>query len=110
MTMEFDRIVRGTLVLPDRLLLNGWVAISGERIAAIGHGPAPSEQSVEDFGAALVFPGFIDGQTHATSYKGLPGFEATEIPVVELLVGANATVPPIAMKVASLDETVTVSG
>jgi len=40
----------------------------------------------------------------------LPGFAATEIPVVELLVGANATVPPIAMKVASLEETVTVSG
>lgn len=77
MTMEFDRIVRGTLVLPDRLLPNGWIAIAGERIAAIGNGPAPSARSVEDFGAALVFPGFVDGQTHATSYKGLPGFEAT---------------------------------
>ena len=31
-------------------------------------------------------------------------------PNIELLVGANATVPPIAMKVASLEETVTVSG
>ncbi len=40
----------------------------------------------------------------------LPGFAATELPNVELLVGANATVPPIAMKVASLEETVTVSG
>ena len=40
----------------------------------------------------------------------LPGFAATELPNVELLVGANATVPPIVMKVASLEETVTVSG
>jgi len=40
----------------------------------------------------------------------LPGFATTEIPNLELLVGANATVPPIAMKVANLEETVTVSG
>ena len=36
----------------------------------------------------------------------LPGFATTEIPDLELLVGANATVPPITMKVASLEETV----
>ncbi len=73
----FDRILRGTLVLPGRLLEDGWVAISGERIAAIGSGAAPDAGAVEDFGERLLFPGFIDGQTHATSYRGLPGFEAT---------------------------------
>jgi allantoinase len=75
--MNFDRIVCGTLVLPDRLLPHGWVAISGEHIAALGRGPVPEAGAIEDFGDALIFPGFVDGQTHATSYKGLPGFEAT---------------------------------
>ena len=40
----------------------------------------------------------------------LPGFATAEIADIELLVGANATVPPVTMKVAALEETVTVSG
>jgi allantoinase len=74
---EFDRIVRGTLVLPERTVPSGWVAIKGETIAATGTGVAPSAPATDDYGAAYIFPGFIDGQTHATSYKGLPGVEAT---------------------------------
>src|SRR5690349_6062683 len=34
----------------------------------------------------------------------LAGFASTEIPNVELLVGQNATVPRIAMKIASVEE------
>ena len=74
---EFDRIVRGTLVLPERTVPSGWVAIKGETIAATGTGVVPSASVTDDYGAAYIFPGFIDGQTHATSYKGLPG-EITE--------------------------------
>ena len=40
----------------------------------------------------------------------LPGFATAEITRIELLVGTNATVPQISMKVATLEETVTVSG
>ena len=75
--LRHDLVVRGALVLPDRLLERGWLAIDGETIAAIGTGDAPASVSVEDFGRALVFPGLVDGQTHATSYKGLEGFTAT---------------------------------
>lgn len=75
--MAFDLILRGTLVRPDGLIENGWIAVAGERIAAIGSGAAPGAGTIEDFGDALIFPGFVDGQTHATSYRGLPGFEAT---------------------------------
>jgi hypothetical protein len=39
----------------------------------------------------------------------LSGFATTEIPNLELLVGQNATVPRVSMKIASLEETVTVS-
>ena len=75
--MAFDSIIAGTLVVPGRVLPGAWVAVARGRIAAIGTGPAPEAAAFEDFGTSLVFPGFIDGQTHATSYKGLPGFEAT---------------------------------
>ena len=40
----------------------------------------------------------------------LPGFADAELDAFELLVGANATVPPIMMKVAALAETVMVRG
>jgi hypothetical protein len=40
----------------------------------------------------------------------LEGFATAEIAELELLVGQHATVPPIAMKVATLAETVTVTG
>lgn len=77
MELRYDRVLRGTLVLPDRLLPGGWVGFSGERIGAVGEGEPPPAPVVEDYGTALVFPGFIDGQTHATSYRGLEGFAAT---------------------------------
>lgn len=74
---RFDRVVRGTLALPDRQVPDGWIAVSGETIAALGSGEAPPADAVDDHGTALVCPGFVDGQTHATSFKGLPGFAAT---------------------------------
>ena len=37
----FDLIVRGDLVLPDRVLTAGYLAVQGGTIAAIGVGPAP---------------------------------------------------------------------
>lgn len=40
----------------------------------------------------------------------LPGFATAEVADFELLVGANATVPPITMRVAALAETVMVRG
>jgi allantoinase len=73
----FDLVVCGTLVLPDRNLQNGWIAVRNGRIAAIGSGVKPAAQHMHDAGGALVMPGFVDGQTHATSYGGLAGFRST---------------------------------
>ena len=39
----------------------------------------------------------------------LPGFATAELTGIELLVGANATVPPVTMRVAGVEETVVVS-
>lgn len=73
----YDLLIRGTLVLPDRTVSGGWIAVAGERIAAIGQGALPAAAREIDAGDGFVLPGFVDGQTHATSYKGLPGFAAT---------------------------------
>jgi len=75
--MTYDLLLRGALVLPDRILDGGWVAVRGEKIAAVGSGDAPEARQVIDAGTDWVIPGLVDGQTHATSYRGLPGFEAT---------------------------------
>jgi allantoinase len=74
---QFDRLVCGTLVLPGRLVPKGWVAVRNESIAAIGAGERPEARETHDAGSAYVLPGFIDGQTHATSYAGLTGLEST---------------------------------
>ncbi len=74
---SYDLVVSGTLVLPDRNLAGGWIAVSGGRIAAIGDGPPPSARAVHNAGTDFVLPGAVDGQTHATSYGGLAGFAST---------------------------------
>lgn len=78
----YDLVVRGHLVLPDRELPGGWVGVSGETIAAIGAGAPPPAGRLHDAGDAYVIPGLVDGQTHATSYGGLPGFESTTMSAV----------------------------
>lgn len=73
----YDLVVRGTLVLPDRNLESGWLAVTAGRIAAIGTGQPPAAKTVHDAGTDFVMPGAIDGQTHATSARGLAGFAST---------------------------------
>jgi allantoinase len=71
---DFDTVLIGTLVLPDRIVPRGYVAISGEKIAAIGDGPAPSTRDRHDLGDALILPGAIDAQVHSLSQKDQEDF------------------------------------
>lgn len=73
--IRFDRIVLGDIVTPDRVLEKGWVGISGETIAAIGQGAAPSGAEVLDHAGQLVLPGLVDGHMHTSSAFGWPGIE-----------------------------------
>ncbi len=72
-----DEVIRGTVVTPTGPIRNGWLAIRGGRIAAIGDGAAPDAAQLHDAADGIIIPGVIDGQTHAGSYRGLPGIEST---------------------------------
>jgi len=73
----YDRVVAGRLVTPGGILEDGWLAIAGEAIAAVGQGPRPEALATAEFGRAYVLPGAIDGQTHAGSQTGFPGLGPT---------------------------------
>ena len=71
----YNSLVRGDLVLPDRILRDGWVASAGGLIAAIGTGEPPPAKAVADHRGRLVFPGLVDGHMHTSSSTGWPGIE-----------------------------------
>jgi len=73
--MKHDLLIRGDLVLPDRVLPDGYVAVAGGRIATLGQGDPPSAREIQDFRGCLIFPGIIDGQVHAGSADGFAGLE-----------------------------------
>jgi allantoinase len=70
-----DSVVRGTVVTSMGTLRDGWVAIAGERITAVGTGQAPPAATVLDYGENLVLPGLVDGHMHTSSAIGWPGIE-----------------------------------
>lgn len=65
---EFDLVVRGRIVLPDRILDDGYIASRGGRIAVIGTAPAlpPSRRTVEARDS-YVLPGIVDTHVHTRS-------------------------------------------
>jgi len=75
MTLPYDRVLRGNLVLPDRVVADGYIAIRGETIAAIGEGELPPANEVHDFSGHTLLPGLVDGHMHTSSALGWPGIE-----------------------------------
>jgi allantoinase len=72
-----DTLIKGSIVTPEAVIVDGWVAIKHGKITAIGKDNAPAAKTVLDVTGSLVLPGVIDGQTHAGSYGGLPGIRST---------------------------------
>ena len=70
-----DTLVRGTIVTATELLQDGWVAIEGERIAAIGTGTPPEAAATHDHTGRYVLPGLVDGHMHTSSAIGWAGIE-----------------------------------
>ncbi|PWE56058.1 allantoinase [Metarhizobium album] len=71
---DFDLVLKGTVVLPDRVVESGYVAVSGGKISEVGQGVAPAAKECHDLGAALILPGAIDAQVHSLSQKNQEDF------------------------------------
>ena len=75
MSDAFDRVIIGDLVGTDRVLRDGYVAVRGEIIAAIGQGAPPPAADTLDHRGRLILPGLVDGHMHTASAIGWPGIE-----------------------------------
>lgn len=64
---DFDLVLSGTVVLPNRIIESGYIAVRDGKVAAIGDGVAPSASERHDLGEALILPGAIDAQVHSLS-------------------------------------------
>jgi alpha-D-ribose 1-methylphosphonate 5-triphosphate diphosphatase len=61
MTAKDFLIENAALVLPDRVVERGWLAVAGGRIAELGEGDAPERG--ENFGGDYLLPGFVELHT-----------------------------------------------
>ncbi len=71
---DFDLVLKGTVVLPDRIVESGHVAVRDGKIAFIGQGAMPAARERHDLGKALILPGAIDAQVHSLSQKNQEDF------------------------------------
>ncbi len=76
---DFDLIVQGDLVLPDRVVKDGFIAVSGGVIKKIGEGTPPAAARTFDARGKYVLPGAIDGQVHAGSQNPPEGIERSSM-------------------------------
>ena len=77
--MQFDRVIKGDVVLPEGVMERGYVAIRGEVIAAIGQGALPPAAEILDHSGMLILPGLVDGHMHTGSAVGFPGIEGASM-------------------------------
>jgi len=71
---DFDLVLQGTVVLPERILEAGYVAVRDGKIAEIGLGVPPAARERHLLGKALILPGAIDAQVHSLSQKDQEDF------------------------------------
>jgi allantoinase len=68
-----DQVFAGTVVLPDRIIDNGYVLAGDGLVQQIGSGPLPAGEKHGGAGF-IVLPGAIDAQVHSRSQKGQEDF------------------------------------
>jgi allantoinase len=68
-----DQVFTGTIVLPDRVLDNGYVLTGDGLIQVVGSGAPPAGERHGGAGF-FVLPGAIDAQVHSRSQKGQEDF------------------------------------
>lgn len=74
---DFDLVLSGRVILSDREIGGGFVAVRDGRVALIGEGAAPAARESHHLGAAIILPGAVDAQVHSLSQKGAEGFAAS---------------------------------
>ena len=70
-----DLVLKGDVVLPDRVVPRGFVAITDGKIVASGEGAPPPAKATDDHNGCLLFPGLVDAQIHAGSHEGFKGLQ-----------------------------------
>ena len=70
MSTPFDRVITGTVVTTEAIIRQGYVAVRGETIAAIGQGIPPPAMATISHGDNLILPGLVDGHMHTSSSTG----------------------------------------
>jgi allantoinase len=68
-----DQVFAGTIVLPNRIIENGFVLVGDGIVQAVGSGPVPAGDKHGGDGF-LVLPGAIDAQVHSRSQAGQEDF------------------------------------
>ena len=74
---DFDLVLSGRVILSDREVEGGFVAVRDGRVALIGEGAAPAARARHILGPAMILPGAVDAQVHSLSQKGAEGFAAS---------------------------------
>jgi len=77
MSEPFDRVFLGDIVTATEILRQGYVAVRGETIAAIGIGTPPPAGETVDHTGRLILPGVVDGHMHTASAIGWAGIEGS---------------------------------
>src|SRR5215470_154246 len=75
MSAPFDRVIIGDIVTSETVIADGYVAVRGEAIAAVGEGTPPPANDIVDYRGKLILPGLVDGHMHTSSSTGWPGIE-----------------------------------
>ena len=68
-----DKVFAGTVVLPDRVIEDGYVLVGDGLVQRVGSGAAPAGEKHGGAGF-LVLPGAIDAQVHSRSQMGQEDF------------------------------------
>lgn len=70
---DFDTLFLGNIVLSDKVIMDGFIAVRDGKIAQVGQGNPPAARDVQDCTGCWLMPGVIDGQVHAASQLGQEG-------------------------------------
>lgn len=71
-------ITRARLVLPEGVVADGWLRVTGGVIAELGTGQPPGTAECEDLGGALLAPGFVDQHCHGGDHGNFYAADAAE--------------------------------